>query len=83
MSIEDIALRWEGLDPAKIKSILDDTAALLSVVESEIGRVQSVLTEVDHLVGVVQGQLPRVNRLTADIRNQIAAYEAKQKEFNR
>ena len=62
MSIEDFALRFEGLDPVKVKAILDNTS---------------------HLLGVVESELPRIKQLIADVRTEIAAYEAKQKEFQR
>ncbi len=60
MTFEDLALKFEGLDPVKVKAILDD---------------------VSHLLGIIKTEMPRAEHLIANLQSQIAAYEAKQKEF--
>lgn len=83
MTWESWFLEQEGLDPAKIKAILDNTEHLLGVVENNLDNVNALLKQVTALAAVVQSELPRAKQLAHDIRNQIAAYEARQKEYGR
>lgn len=46
MSIEDFLERFEGLDPVKIKAILDNTSHLLGVIETELPRIKQLIGDV-------------------------------------
>lgn len=71
MSIEDFVLRFEGLDPAKIKQGLDDVSHLAGVIKAEVEKFKALLDT----------ELPRIERLIANVQSQIAAYEANQRRF--
>jgi len=82
MSIEDFALRFEGLDPAKINAIITNSEHLLGVVEAQMATVKQLTDTVQRLVAVVDAELPHAKQLVADVRSQLAAYEANQKRFS-
>jgi ABC-type transporter Mla subunit MlaD len=83
MTLEDFALRFEGIDPAKVNEIANNLTHLLGVVDGQMERVKEILIKVDALSAVVQAELPRAKQTLADIQSQIAAYEANQRRFNR
>jgi ABC-type transporter Mla subunit MlaD len=83
MSIEDFALRFEGLDPARINAVVNNLAHLAGVVEAQVESVKELLIKANALSAVVQSELPRVKQTIADIQSQLAAYEANQRRFNR
>jgi hypothetical protein len=43
MTIEDWALQFEGLDPVKIKAILDDAVHVLGVIKAELPRIERLI----------------------------------------
>jgi ABC-type transporter Mla subunit MlaD len=83
MTLEDAALRFEGLDPAKINAIANNLAHLLGVVDAQMECVKEILIKVNALSAVVQAEMPRAKQVLADIQSQIAAYEANQRRFSR
>ena len=83
MSLEDFALRFEGLDPVRVNAIVDNLAHLAGVVDTQVESVKELLIKANALSAVVQAELPRIKKTIADIQSQLAAYEANQRRFNR
>ena len=46
MSLESAALQFEGLDPAKVKDILDNVVHLLGILKAEMPRIEKLIADV-------------------------------------
>ena len=74
MSIEDFALRFEGIDPARVKQSMDDLVAVLNSAKQIAAALQVQMT-------AVQTQMPRIERLIDNVETIIKQYEANQRRF--
>ncbi len=62
MSIEDFALQFEGLDPAKVHAILDDTVHLLDVIKAEMPHIERWIANVRSQVAAYEAKQKQINQ---------------------
>jgi uncharacterized protein YukE len=81
MSIEDAALRFEGLDPATIDSVLADMMHFIGVVKAQVDQINAIAERCTAFAAVVKSETPRMQKMLANIQSQIQAYEANQRRY--
>lgn len=56
MSIEDNILRFEGLDPAKVRATLDDITHLLSILKAEMPRIERLIANLQSQIAAYEAK---------------------------
>jgi len=59
MTIEDFALRFEGLDPVKVKEILDNVQHFINLITTELPRIDKTLKAINSQIAAYEANQRR------------------------
>ncbi len=62
MSIEDFALQFEGLDPAKVHAILNDIVHFLDVLKTEMPRIERLRDNLRSQIAAYEAKQAQINQ---------------------